>query len=656
MQHPSSTKRFRLTWLVACCSLLAHSLSAQPIPCDGAYYLFLVASISSNTTSMYRVTVNVTTGLPVYELINPDIKHRVTSVGYSVIQQKIYGLDYNTRQLLSIDAKGKVEVFSMPLYLDSTNLFFAGEVNPSGSSLLVVGRDTKTMKDQTLFSIRLTTENYIAGRVSILSDFGTALEDMAFDPLRGTFYGYDEQQNKLVWVDNFSGRISDYFSRNMSGVGILGSLFFTRTGQLQAYGSGGSSEESAFFNVNKLRGEADQLDSGPTGRFSDGCGCPFTIRTFKTILPRQALPCEEITVTYDLINHAGTAYSYISLNDTFPPGFTITKIIKSTRTGEVVSGVGSNVLFVKEIDLILDTNRVVITLEVTNAVRPGRYAHQATIGDLPVALGKKIYSDDPATSAALDATGIEIIGKENRGKLTQQQPLCDGSGILLKTNIANATYQWSNGATEATTLVTQPGAYAVTITTDCGKFVDSININTIPAKLQIELPPTINIELGQIAQITPIANTTRPLTFQWQAADSAAVTCPTCSTLPTRPVRNTLYTLTVRDQNGCVAYATTQVNVLPVREIFAPTAFSPNNDGVNDIFYLQGKREARIIYFRIFDRWGNQVFEVQNGILNDLTFGWNGKNGSNQTFIYVAEIEFLDGAKKRLSGEVSLVK
>lgn len=123
MQHTSSTKRFRLSWLVACCLLLVRSLSAQPIPCDGAYYLFLVSSISSNTTSMYRVTMNAMTGLPAYELINSNIKHRVTSVGYSVIQQKIYALDYNTRQLLSIDAKGAVEVFPVPLYLDTTHLF-----------------------------------------------------------------------------------------------------------------------------------------------------------------------------------------------------------------------------------------------------------------------------------------------------------------------------------------------------------------------------------------------------------------------------------------------------------------------------------------------------------------------------------------------------
>jgi gliding motility-associated-like protein len=650
------TKKNLYNLLVASCLLLAARLPAQTIPCDGAYYLFLVPSVSTNVTAMYRVTVNETTGKPNFELINPNIPHRIAAVGYSIRDQKIYGLDYNTKRLLRIDALGAVEVFPVPRFLDTTNVFSAGEVNPSGGNLMVVGRNPKTNKDGTIFSIRLNTEEPVAGLLSVLSDFGTTLEDLVFDPLRGTLYGYEGRANKLVWVDNFSGRVSDYFSRNMSGVGILGSLFFNRKGQLQAYGSSGSSEESSFFNINKLQGEADQIDSGPRGRFTDGCGCPFTIRTFKTATPRQVLPCEEITVTYDLINHAGTAYSYISLNDTFPEGFMITNVTKKIRTGEIVSGVGSNILSINAIDLVLDTNRVVITLQVTDAARAGFFANQAVIGDLPLALGKKIYSDDPTTAAKLDATGIEIIGSQNRGKLTQQQPLCDGSGILLKTNLPNATHQWSNGATSASTLITQPGSYAVTVTTDCGSFVDSILVNTLPEKLQVELPPVTTIELGETTNLLPTINTTRPLTFQWQAADSAAVPCSACSTLVSRPVRNTLYTLSVRDANGCTAQATAQVNVLPLRKVYAPTAFSPNGDGVNDVFYLQGKGAAKIVYLRIFDRWGNQVFAVQNGALNEVNSGWNGKNGAAQTYVYVAEIEFLDGVKKRLRGEVALLK
>lgn len=640
--------------------LLSVSLSAQSIPCDGAYYLFLTPSSVATTSAMYRVTTNTTTQQPVFELINPSIKHRVTAAGYSVLEQKIYALDYNTFNLLRIDAKGNVEVLPVPLSLDTTNLFFAGEVSPGGGSLLVAGRDKKTMRDQTLFSIRLTREDYLAGRVSILSDFGAALEDMAFDPVRGTFYGYDGLSNKLVWVDNLSGRVTDYFSRNMSGVGLLGSLFFDRSGQLHAYGSTGSNEENTFFNIDKLIGKSENLAQGPRGRFSDGCACPYTIRAYKTVMPRQMFSCNEVTITYDLINHAGTAYSYISLNDTFPSGFVITKILKTTRTGEVVSGVGSNILSIKGIDLILDTNRVVVTLGITDAVQPGNYANQAVLQELPAALGGKIYSDDPATAVSEDATTIEVIGKESKGKFTKQQFLCNGEGVLLETTVPNASYKWSNGATEASIVAQKIGWYAVTITADCGEFVDSLYVTTIAKTLKISLEPKRSIELGEEIQITPVVSDDQVLTYQWQALDGSSIGCPVCKTLIARPFNHTIYKLLVTDENGCTASDTVAVQVIPVRNIFAPTAFSPNNDGVNDVFYLQGKSDAKILYLRIFDRWGNQVFQVQNGVLNDQTFGWDGKVNSkmvsNQAFIYVAELEFPDGVRKRLSGEVALIK
>ncbi|MFN7118545.1 MAG: T9SS type B sorting domain-containing protein, partial [Saprospiraceae bacterium] len=639
----------------------AHFLNAQSVPCDGAYYLFLTPHSNARTSAMYRVTTDPVSKVPQFQLINADLGHRVTAAGYSVWQERIYALDYHTKQVLRIDGNGQVEAFQVPLYLDTANVFTAGEVSPGGGNLLVIGWDKNAKRDQTLFSIRLYQDNFLAGRVSILSDFAATHEDVAFDPVRGTFYGYNLQGNKLTWINSFSGQVTDYFSRNMEGVTTLGSLFFDRAGQLHAYGSSGGSEERTFFDIDKLQGRAQAIAEGPLGRFSDGCTCPYTVRNLKTVQPQQILPCTEITVTYNIINHAGTAYSYISVKDTFPEGFVITKIVKAPQTAIIKSGVGSNILALEGIDMILDTNRVIITLEATENILPGKYASQAVLGELPTAFGKKILSDDPTTSAHLDASVIEIIGEQNRGQLIRQRFTCDGQGVILETDVPNATYLWSTGDASASTLATQPGWYAVTINADCGNFIDSIYLDSIPAPLNVILPPLITIELGtSLNNITPIINSNRPITYQWQATDGSTVDCPDCPTLSAQPAQNTIYTLTITDASGCQSTDSMRVEVLPVRQIYAPTAFSPNGDGVNDIFYLQGKYAAKIIYFRIFDRWGNQIFQVQNGVLNDPDFGWNGQVAGQQinaqAYLYMAEIEFADGIKQRLSGEVSLIK
>lgn len=646
---------------IVCNIIMIPAALAQLIPCDGTHYLFLVPSNNPNTSMMYRVSTNAITGAPNYELINPNMGRRITAAGYSVWQQQIYALDYNTKELLKIDAKGNVIAYPVPIYLDTLYDYFAGEVTPSGGNLLVVGRDKKTSKDLTMFSIRLYENNHIAGRVSILSDFATNLEDLAFDPFRGVLYGYDAKTNKITWVDGFSGKVNDYFSRAMQGVSTFGSLFFDRLGFLHAYGATSGSEESAFFDVNKLHGELQKTTSGgPSGLYSDGCGCPYTVQSFKQVTPAQVLPCTEFTVTYDIVNHAGTAYSYVSLEDTFPSGFMITNIIKMPITGMISSGIGSNVLSVQSFDLLLDTNRVIITVEAPNDIQPGTYASQAVLKELPLALGGKIYSDDPQTLRLQDSTSIEVIGNYNLKNVIHQRPLCNEKGIALETDLKNVIFKWGTGDTNAKMIATTPGWYTFTITSDCNIFTDSLYIDAIPEPLQIKLIPVTPVELGDLLNLSPKVNTHRSLQYAWQASDGAAIDCSTCATLTATPLQNTTYTLTATDAFGCQARDSVAVEVIPVRHIFAPTAFSPNNDGVNDIFYLQGKINTRIIYLRIFDRWGNQVFQVQNGILNDPNFGWNGSVQSkfvpSQSFVYLAEIEFPDGVKKQISGEVALLR
>ncbi|HRD82001.1 MAG TPA: gliding motility-associated C-terminal domain-containing protein, partial [Saprospiraceae bacterium] len=58
--------------------------------------------------------------------------------------------------------------------------------------------------------------------------------------------------------------------------------------------------------------------------------------------------------------------------------------------------------------------------------------------------------------------------------------------------------------------------------------------------------------------------------------------------------------------------------------LFAPNAFSPNDDGINDVFMLFGGNGVeRVAMLRIFDRWGNMMFEARDFLPGDPQFGWN---------------------------------
>ncbi|MCX7637254.1 MAG: gliding motility-associated C-terminal domain-containing protein, partial [Cyclobacteriaceae bacterium] len=92
-----------------------------------------------------------------------------------------------------------------------------------------------------------------------------------------------------------------------------------------------------------------------------------------------------------------------------------------------------------------------------------------------------------------------------------------------------------------------------------------------------------------------------------------------------------VYTLTVRDALGCVR--TTEVEVPVDTDIFIPNMFTPNGDGVNDVFFIRNLPEgSRLI---ITNRWGNQVFQSANYPVNASDAGlWDGGNESDGVYYY----------------------
>lgn len=210
-------------------------------------------------------------------------------------------------------------------------------------------------------------------------------------------------------------------------------------------------------------------------------------------------------------------------------------------------------------------------------------------------------------------------------------------------------------------LVSSPGFYSDTIVRTMG--CDSIY--TVSLKVWdnpfILWPDSIvTLPAGEAVGLSPQVSGSGTFQFDWQPA--SGLSCTHCAMPIARPDSTTIYTLRVTDANGCKnsAQLTLKVDALP-DGVFIPNAFSPNGDTFNDRFYVYAGPTTQLVQlFRVFDRWGNLVFEKKDFPAGEEQYGWDGTfNGRPLTpavYGYYATLIRPDGTTQFLVGEVTLMR
>ena len=203
----------------------------------------------------------------------------------------------------------------------------------------------------------------------------------------------------------------------------------------------------------------------------------------------------------------------------------------------------------------------------------------------------------------------------------------------------------------------QPGFYADTLRglPSC----DSIVMTLLEqVEFAIEAGDPREIENGNSIQLLVEAPDLSNLQWSWSPADQ--LSCADCPIPEASPATSTTYHVTVTDPTtGCTAIDEVRVQVVPCRKIYFPNAFTPNDDGINDLYVpITGSCVKSIRVFRILDRWGNILFELENVSGNQE--GWDGTYhgmaSPSGVYIYQAWIEFGNGTTSWLTGDVTLVR
>jgi len=245
--------------------------------------------------------------------------------------------------------------------------------------------------------------------------------------------------------------------------------------------------------------------------------------------------------------------------------------------------------------------------------------------------------------------------------------ICAGKSAVLTAGGAGA-YEWSPSTglddIHSANPVAQPAAtttYRVIGTGANGCYTDTgfvtVQVNALPlvdagadktitAGASVELVPVVSADVNQL---------------RWSPTD--AVFRNNGNAITVKPSVTTEYTAEVKNAAGCTASDKVNVQVAPAGsagELFIPNTFSPNGDGVNEIFYPRAAGSIRINKLRIFNRDGVVVFEKNNFYANDAASGWDGTARGMKLpadiYVYAADVADNNGKPHVISGNVSLLR
>lgn len=259
---------------------------------------------------------------------------------------------------------------------------------------------------------------------------------------------------------------------------------------------------------------------------------------------------------------------------------------------------------------------------------------------------------DPLPTAAFDIYG-NIVCATQPTRFTNQS-LCNYP----------LTYSWDFGDGSNSTEADPVHTYATTgfytpnliVTTPYGcsdtVYGSSVQAYDIPYAAMYATPTDTSIFNPHVTVYDQSIGGTIECAINW--GDGAITTCDTPEHDYRAPGEYTI-TLSVLNEYGCFDTATVIIRIRPEYRSFIPNAFSPNGDGVNDIF-LAGLIGVNEYSFYVYDRWGKLLFETHNP-----DEGWDGRYSGDLCHqgLYVYSIEYSDEVSlfyHHLTGTIMLIR
>jgi len=637
--------------------LAGYYLRAQPFPCDGRPIVAITPS-HENSRFFHLDWPEAQRPVSFHPISDGAASIVINGLGYRTTDGYLYGVHPAEHYLYRVAADGTAALLDT-LALTPGYGYFAGDVTPDGRFLVLLGSRGVPPISRTLAIVDLTRPDHLV-RERPLRVGGLPGEvycaDLAFSPDDGRLLGYDGHHRRLIQIDPETAELRPAAATPIAGnPSNISALLFDPFGRL--YGYGGETGIRTLLQIDLADGQVQALQSGPAATGADGCSCPYTVDLQQRVAPVAAPTCSELEITLLIANRSGEVQRGITLSDTLPAGLAWGDVRRNPFPGKVRLEMDRRVLLIEELELAPGTDSLIL-MAMSTPDAAGQYQLQATLEGLPPHLGRHRRSGNPATAAFQDATPFTLLPADTQS-LHHHLDLCPGESVELTPSVIGTSHRWDDGSSADYQTVSSAGQHRLTVTYGCQQWIETYEVRIVDFGL--DLGPDQHIDLGERRRLTPNLHGNPPQHVAWSSSPEGGLSCTSCLYPDIAPTASSTYQLAVTSAEGCTLRDELAVEVTRHRNIFAPNAFSPNNDGSNDFFYLQSNQAVQLLTFQVIDRWGNLLFERSGGSSNDPMHGWDGRDRTgriapNGAYLYRALVRFADGTQESLAGDVVLLR
>jgi gliding motility-associated-like protein len=249
-----------------------------------------------------------------------------------------------------------------------------------------------------------------------------------------------------------------------------------------------------------------------------------------------------------------------------------------------------------------------------------------------------------------DSINIEVYAPQTAINLGNDTMYCPGKTITLKAGKKFKTYLWQDGSGKDSLVAAQPGQYHVTATDSCGNvFKDTITVKPMDV--------TFNLSYPQLLCYQDTASITLPnvlYNYTWQPATTATLNGYNWQLFPSF---TTTYSITGESHPGCLLKDTILIRVKQCNiYVLFPNSFTPDDNGINDLFKPSVKGLLQSYKLLIYNRYGQLVFNT-----TDPAQGWNGrfKNSSKPLtggYVWSCKYQFAGRPVQQEQGTFILIR